>query len=67
METEAGALTVTVTDEAGRALLQQTARTDAAWQLADPGPVRVTVEGEEHRSGFTISYKQPGGQSAGGG
>lgn len=67
METEAGALTVTVTDEAGRTLLQQTARTDAAWQLADPGPVRVTVEGEEHRGGFTISYKQPGEQSAGGG
>ena len=67
VETEAGALTVTVTDEAGRTLLQQTARTDAAWQLADPGPVRVTVEGEEHRGGFTVSYKQPGGQSAGGG
>ena len=50
-----------------RTLLQQTARTDAAWQLADPGPVRVTVEGEEHRGGFTISYKQPDGQSAGGG
>lgn len=56
VETDAGQLTITVTDRDGDVLLDETTAADAAWQIKDPGPVKVTVRADEHRGGFAVAF-----------
>ncbi len=56
VQTDSGALTVTVTNAAGDTLLAQSAAADAVWLLEDPGPVRLTLRGNEHSGGFSAAY-----------